>query len=59
MKNARKLQGINIYINDDLCAASQTQRNIPQLKEGRAQGKVAYIKKTNNGQHNQRRYTKD
>lgn len=48
MRNARKLRGTNIYINDDLCAASQAQRNaqMPQLKAARAQGKVAYFRHT-------------
>lgn len=38
MRNARKLKGTNIYLNDDLCAASLATRNtqMPQLKEAKA-----------------------
>ncbi|KAK3889420.1 hypothetical protein Pcinc_006584 [Petrolisthes cinctipes] len=48
MRSARKLRETNIYISDDLCAASQAIKNaqMPQLKQARAQGKVAYFKYT-------------
>ena len=41
MRSARKLKGTNIYLNDDLCAASQAIKNT-QMQEypGRAQGKM-------------------
>lgn len=48
MRNARKLRGTNIYFNDDLCAASQSVKNaqMPQLKQARAEGKIAYFRHT-------------
>lgn len=48
MRSARKLRGTNIYINDDLCTASQAIKNaqMPQLKQARAQGKVAFFRYT-------------
>lgn len=48
MRNARKLRGTNIYINDDLCAASQAIKNaqMPQLKQARAEGKIAFFRHT-------------
>ncbi|KAK3890961.1 hypothetical protein Pcinc_005128 [Petrolisthes cinctipes] len=48
MRSARKLRGTYIYINDDLCAASQAIENaqMPQLKQARAHGKVAYFRYT-------------
>lgn len=48
MRSARKLKGTNIYINDDLCAASQAIKNaqMPQLKQARAQGKIAFFRHT-------------
>lgn len=48
MRSARKLRGTNIYINDDLCAASQAIKNaqMPQLKQARAQGKIAFFRHT-------------
>ncbi|MPC80140.1 Protein unc-13 C [Portunus trituberculatus] len=48
MRNVRKLKGTNIYINDDLCAASQAVKNaqMPQFKEASARGKIAFFKHT-------------
>lgn len=48
MRNARRLRGTNIYLNDDLCAASQSIKNaqMPQLKQARASGKIAYFRHT-------------
>lgn len=48
MRSARKLRGTNIYINDDLCAASQAIKNaqMPKLKQARAQGKIAFFRHT-------------
>lgn len=48
MRNAKKLRGTNIFLNDDLCAASQAIKNsqLPSLKEAKAQGKIAYFRHT-------------
>ena len=48
MRSAKKLRGTNIYINDDLCAASQgiKKAQMPQLKQARAQGKIAFFRHT-------------
>lgn len=48
MRSARKLRGTNVYLNDDLCAASQAIKNaqLPQLKQARALGKIAYFRHT-------------
>lgn len=48
LRNARKLKGTNIYVNEDLCPASQALRTsqLPQLKQARAQGKIAFFKYT-------------
>ncbi len=45
MRNARKLRGTNTYVNDDLCAASQSIKNaqMPQLKQARAEAKMTYF----------------
>ncbi|KAK4309830.1 hypothetical protein Pmani_018562 [Petrolisthes manimaculis] len=48
LRNARKLKGTGIYINEDLCQGSQEIRNkqLPLLKEARNQGKIAFFKYT-------------
>lgn len=48
MRNAKKLKGTNIFLNDDLCPASQAIKNsqMPSLKEAKAQGKIAYFRHT-------------
>lgn len=48
MRNARKLKGTGIFIDDDLCSHSQEiKRNqIPLLKQARQEGKIAYFKYT-------------
>lgn len=48
MRSARKLKGTNIYLNDDLCAASQVVKNaqMPLYKQARAQGKIAFFRHT-------------
>lgn len=48
MRNARKLKGTGVYINDDLCPASQQVKRdqLPLLKQARQEGKVAYFKYT-------------
>lgn len=48
MRSSRKLKGSGIYINDDLCAASQQKKKeqMPMLREARARGKIAYFKHT-------------
>ncbi|KAK3853938.1 hypothetical protein Pcinc_039550 [Petrolisthes cinctipes] len=48
MRNARKLKGSNIYIDEDLCPTSQEIRKsqIPLMKKARAEGKIAFFKHT-------------
>lgn len=48
MRNARKLRGTRIYINEDLCPASQSIKRdqLPFLKQARSEGKVAYFRGT-------------
>lgn len=48
MRNARKLKGTNIFVDDDLCPASQAVKNsqMPLLKQARAQGKIAFFRRT-------------
>lgn len=48
IRNARKLKGTKIYLNEDLCAASVTERQeqLPALKQARAQGHIAYFNYT-------------
>ncbi|KAK3876244.1 hypothetical protein Pcinc_018946 [Petrolisthes cinctipes] len=48
MRSGKKLRGTNIYVNEDLCAASQATKNaqMPLLKAARAQGKVAFFRHT-------------
>ena len=48
LRNARKLKGTRIFINEDLCAASQAkkQSQFPLMKKARSQGKIAYFKYT-------------
>lgn len=48
MRNARKLKGTSIFLNDDLCPASQSIKSaqMPLLKQARAQGKIAYFIRT-------------
>lgn len=43
LRNARKLKETGIFINEDLCAASQAkeQSQFPLMKEARSQGKIA------------------
>lgn len=45
LRNARKLKGSGIFINEDLCAASQAkkQNQYPLMKEARFHGKIAYF----------------
>ena len=45
MSNSVKLKGTRIYINDDLCPASQEKRRqqLPLLKQARSEGKIAYF----------------
>ena len=45
LRNSRKLKGSSIFINEDLCEASQTKRReqLPQLKQARSEGKIAYF----------------
>lgn len=48
IRNARKLKGTGIYINEDLCPASQEIKNsqIPLMKKAREEGKIAFFKQT-------------
>lgn len=48
MRNGRKLKGTNIFVNEDLCAASQAVKSsqFPLLKQARAQGKIAFFRHT-------------
>lgn len=48
MRNATKLRGTRIFINDDLCRASQEKRRaqLPLLKQARSDGKIAYFRHT-------------
>ena len=45
LKNASKLKGSSLYINEDLCQASRDKRKeqLPQLKQARSEGKIAYF----------------
>ncbi|MPC19425.1 hypothetical protein E2C01_012339 [Portunus trituberculatus] len=45
LRNARKLKGTGIYINEDLCPASQELRKqqIPLMKQARQDGKIAFF----------------
>ena len=45
LRNSRKLKGTNVFINEDLCEASMVKRRdlLPQLKQARGQGKIAYF----------------
>ena len=46
MRNASKLKGTNIFVNDDLCPASQAVKNaqMPLLGQAKAQGKIAFFR---------------
>ena len=46
--NAKKLKGTKIYINEDLSEGSLAKRNaqLPQLKQARSQGKIAFFNHT-------------
>ncbi len=48
MRNVTKLKGTRIYINEDLCPASQNIRKaqIPAMKQAKSEGKVAYFRHT-------------
>ncbi len=48
MRNANKLKGTNIFLNNDLCPASQAVKNaqMPLLKQAKAQGKIAFFRHT-------------
>ena len=45
IRNSNKLKGSSIFIIVDLCEASQTKRReqLPQLKQARSEGKIAYF----------------
>ena len=45
LRNAKKLKGSNLYINEDLCETSRNKRKeqLPQLKQARSEGKIAYF----------------
>ena len=48
IRNGRKLRGTNIFVNEDLCAASQAIKSsqFPLLKQAGAQGKIAFFRHT-------------
>ena len=48
LRNVAKLRGTKIFINEDLCPASQALKNeqLPLLKQARAEGKIAYFRHT-------------
>lgn len=48
LRNARKLKGTRIYVNEDLCPASQELKKsqFPLLKQAREAGKIAYFRHT-------------
>lgn len=48
MRNARKLKGTRVYINEDLCSASQEikKNQIHLLRQARQEGKIAFFKYT-------------
>ena len=48
LRSSRKLKGTNVFINENLCKASMVKRRnlLPQLKQARGQGKIAYFSHT-------------
>lgn len=48
LRNGRKLKGTNIFVNEDLCAASQAIKSaqFPLMKQARAEGKIAFFRHT-------------
>ncbi|KAK3873464.1 hypothetical protein Pcinc_021541 [Petrolisthes cinctipes] len=48
VRNARKSRGTGIFINEDLCPASQEKKRsqLPLLKQAREDGKIAFFKHT-------------
>lgn len=48
VRNRTKLRGTNIFVNDDLCPASQAVRNaqLPLLHEAKSSGKIAFFRHT-------------
>lgn len=48
LRNAYKLRNTDVYINEDLCAASVQLRKekLPEMKRARAAGRIAYFRHT-------------
>ena len=48
IRNAKKLKGSNLFINEDLCEASRAKRReqLPRLKQARSEGKIAFFSHT-------------
>ena len=48
LKNSAKLKGTNVFINEDLCEASNAIRRskLPELKKARSEGKIAFFSHT-------------
>lgn len=48
MRSTNKLSGTKIFINEDLCPASQAilRSQLPQLKKAKSEGKVAFFRHT-------------
>lgn len=47
-RNARKLKGTGVFVNEDLCAVSQKLKRsqFPKLRQARLEGKIAFFKHT-------------
>lgn len=48
LRNARKLKGTGVYLNEDMCPASLEikKKKIPQMKKAREEGKIAFFRHT-------------
>lgn len=48
LRNAKKLKGTGIYLNEDLCPASMEikKKQIPLMKKAREEGKIAFFRHT-------------
>lgn len=48
LRNAKKLKGMGIYVNEDLCPASleEKRRHIPRMRKAREEGKIAFFRHT-------------
>lgn len=48
LRNARKLKGTGVFVDEDLCAASFAEKmsKLPLLKKAREEGKIAFFRNT-------------